>query len=342
MLKFILILSFPLIAQASLTKYCQDIYTRIFSNEKVEYINDKVSIVYFPGRMHTEITVNGKLYNPTGGFSDNGGEESLYLRGSTFARFKIRVTEEELQNIAELVQKLTFSIQSCVSGACKPVNKFTGLPIPPPFNSLPILNAAYLGFLKTTGLHMGRIEKIEIQGPIKTFAAMELIPFAAPMIVLLTLGFANGLDDKKTLKIPIEIPLRDETPIELTTLKLTEERPSQSVIYEDPLRHYVDIFAAGKSGLSLGPTLGYLIGMLAASFVVGGMADKGFSRSFWRAWLAATTGSIFIFSFGLIGLSFFIPKAAILSAGLWPFLPGDILKNILAATLVWRVHKSLK
>jgi biotin transport system substrate-specific component len=102
------------------------------------------------------------------------------------------------------------------------------------------------------------------------------------------------------------------------------------------------IFAAGKSGLSLGPTLGYLIGMLAASFVVGGMADKGFSRSFWRAWLAATTGSIFIFSFGLIGLSFFIPKAAILSAGLWPFLPGDILKNILAATLVWRVHKSLK
>jgi hypothetical protein len=248
MLKFILILTLPLIAEASLIKYCQDIYSRFFSNETVEYLSDKVSIVYFPG--HTEILVNGTLYNPNLGYRKNGGEESLYMRGSTFARFKIRVTEEELRDMVEYVERYTRTMETCVSGACRPVTKFTGLPIPPPFNTVPVLNAAYLGFLKTTGLHMGRIEKIELQGPIKKWAAFDSAPLVALAILIttvITIPIVQNEKEKEGLKISAEIILNEETPIELTTFKLAEEKTSPSVVYEDTTRHYIDILAAGKT-----------------------------------------------------------------------------------------------
>jgi biotin transport system substrate-specific component len=93
------------------------------------------------------------------------------------------------------------------------------------------------------------------------------------------------------------------------------------------------VFALGQSGLSIGPTMGYLVGMLAAAFVVGGLADKGFNAKFPKAWLAAACGSVCVFTFGLIGLSFFVPTDALLMSGLIPFIPGDLIKTTLAASM---------
>jgi len=97
------------------------------------------------------------------------------------------------------------------------------------------------------------------------------------------------------------------------------------------------VFALGQSGFLVGPTMGYLIGMLVASLVVGGLADFGFTKTFARSLLAAFVGSLITFSFGLWGLSFFIGDG-LLMAGLFPFIPGDILKNTLAATLSWKLR----
>lgn len=91
------------------------------------------------------------------------------------------------------------------------------------------------------------------------------------------------------------------------------------------------VFSAGKAGLLWGPTLGYLLAMAPASAWVGFLADRGWAKSFFSAWLAAASGSVIIFSGGLAGLSFFLPSGGLLAAGLWPFLPGDLLKNCLAA-----------
>ncbi len=102
------------------------------------------------------------------------------------------------------------------------------------------------------------------------------------------------------------------------------------------------IFAAAQSGLSVGPTLGYLLGMVAASYVVGGLADRGWTGSFKKTLAAAFLGSLFIFGFGLITLSFFVPKSLLLGAGLFPFLPGDLIKNTLAATISWKTRKTLQ
>jgi len=100
------------------------------------------------------------------------------------------------------------------------------------------------------------------------------------------------------------------------------------------------VFAMGKSGLGFGPTLGYLIGMLISSFVVGSLADRGFIRSFFHSWLAAICGSFVVFTCGLAVLSFFVPKESLLMAGLIPFLLGDLIKNTLAALMASKIRKA--
>ena len=96
------------------------------------------------------------------------------------------------------------------------------------------------------------------------------------------------------------------------------------------------IFAGGVGGFSVGPTFGYLVGMLAASIVVGTLADRGWSSRFSTALVATLVGHLLIFGFGLLVLSYFVPRSHLLGAGLWPFLPGAGVKSLLAALIVSR------
>lgn len=98
------------------------------------------------------------------------------------------------------------------------------------------------------------------------------------------------------------------------------------------------IFAAAKSGIG-GPTTGYLFGMLGGAIVMGTLSDMGWTKSFRRTLLASYLGSLCVFTFGLVGLSFFIPREGLLVAGLYPFLLGDLLKNTMAAMLVTQSEK---
>jgi biotin transport system substrate-specific component len=102
------------------------------------------------------------------------------------------------------------------------------------------------------------------------------------------------------------------------------------------------IFASAASGFSVGPTMGYLIGMVIASFVVGGLADKGWTKTLGRSLAAAFIGSLCIFGCGLFVLSFFVPKEMLLMSGLIPFIPGDILKNTTAAIISNRSRKLIR
>lgn len=99
------------------------------------------------------------------------------------------------------------------------------------------------------------------------------------------------------------------------------------------------VFTLGQSGLVVGPTLGYLFGMLVAANVVGFLADRGYTRSFGKALFAAYVGSFFIFGFGLLGLALFVGNENLLMAGLLPFLPGDLIKNTMAAWIATRAQK---
>ncbi len=90
---------------------------------------------------------------------------------------------------------------------------------------------------------------------------------------------------------------------------------------------------------TMGATNGYLIGMFFASYLVGGLADRGFTKTWGRAFLAAAAGSAVTFTCGLIVLSFFVPREALFVSGLLPFLPGDFVKNSIAAWLAVRAQR---
>lgn len=101
------------------------------------------------------------------------------------------------------------------------------------------------------------------------------------------------------------------------------------------------VFALGKSGFSVGPTMGYLFGMVLASYLMGTLSDLGWTKTFLRSWLAAFLGSVVVFSCGLLVLSFFVPLKALLMAGLLPFLPGDVVKTLLASFVAFQAHRTL-
>lgn len=94
------------------------------------------------------------------------------------------------------------------------------------------------------------------------------------------------------------------------------------------------IFAGGSSGLSIGPTFGYLIGMLFSSIIMGQLKDLGLTTTFFKTLSCAYIGSIVTFSLGLFVLSYFVPNQFLLMAGLFPFLIGDLIKNTIASVIV--------
>ena len=101
----------------------------------------------------------------------------------------------------------------------------------------------------------------------------------------------------------------------------------------------VPLFAMGQAGFSWGPTSGYLIGMVIASTWIGTLADRRWTQTFWRSYLASASGSFIVFTCGLGGLSFFVPQEALLSAGLYPYLPGDFMKTLAACLLALGINQ---
>ena len=101
---------------------------------------------------------------------------------------------------------------------------------------------------------------------------------------------------------------------------------------------------AGVSGPAafLGPTGGYLIGFVPAAYVTGLLAERGWDRRFATTVLAMALGNIIIYAFGLGQLSLLTGLSkTVLTAGLLPFIPGDILKIALAAMLLPSAWKLL-
>jgi biotin transport system substrate-specific component len=104
------------------------------------------------------------------------------------------------------------------------------------------------------------------------------------------------------------------------------------------------VFAGGAAGIAplLGPSGGYLFGFVAAAGVTGALAERGWDRHFLSTWAAMALGSATLFAFGLAWLSRFTGWSVALDAGFWPFLPGDVLKQLLAALVLpaaWKLAR---
>ncbi len=104
------------------------------------------------------------------------------------------------------------------------------------------------------------------------------------------------------------------------------------------------VFAGGQSGLAYmaGPTGGYLLGFVAAAWLVGWLAERGFDRNLFTTLAAMAAGNIVIYFFGVLWLQTLIGLDKALIGGVYPFLIGDALKAILAALLLPAAWKYIK
>lgn len=88
------------------------------------------------------------------------------------------------------------------------------------------------------------------------------------------------------------------------------------------------VFALGASGSLhlLGPSGGYLLGYVAATYVTGYLIEKMQERTAYKTFLALATGNGIIYLLGVSQLSFFIGLKSAVLLGILPFLLGDALK----------------
>jgi biotin transport system substrate-specific component len=105
------------------------------------------------------------------------------------------------------------------------------------------------------------------------------------------------------------------------------------------------VFASGAAGAAyvMGPTGGYLVGFIAAAYVTGRLAERGWDRHVMSTSLAMFAGNAAIYACGLSWLSIYVGKQAA-ALGLTPFVLGDVIKLALAAILVpsgWKLLKAI-
>ena len=103
------------------------------------------------------------------------------------------------------------------------------------------------------------------------------------------------------------------------------------------------VFAGGAAGAQvfLGPTGGYLLAFLPAAWLVGYLADRGWDRAYRLSLPAMALGTAVIFGGGLSWLAAYVPSEGLLEAGLFPFIPGALVKIAVAALILPSVWKAL-
>ncbi|WGD56660.1 biotin transporter BioY [Bradyrhizobium sp. CB1650] len=103
------------------------------------------------------------------------------------------------------------------------------------------------------------------------------------------------------------------------------------------------VFAGPVGGLAplVGPTAGYLFGFVAAAFVTGYLAERGWDRSVVLLFAAMAVGHIVILAAGFgwlaFGLSLGVFKAW--QVGIVPFIAASLVKNALGAALMPAAHR---
>ncbi len=109
------------------------------------------------------------------------------------------------------------------------------------------------------------------------------------------------------------------------------------------------VYSDGGSGWEVlsGTNAGYLFGFAIAAWIAGWLAQKRWDRRFSSAVAAMLTGQLVIYGCGLAWLGYELGTSfdETLELGLYPFVPGALLKIYLAAALLpgaWKLVSRLR
>ncbi len=95
------------------------------------------------------------------------------------------------------------------------------------------------------------------------------------------------------------------------------------------------VFTSGVGLMALlGPTGGYLIGFVPAAYLVGRLAERGWDRHVLSTIAAMIIGDVVLLASGFAWLAILTGFRTAFLAGVYPFIPGDLLKVALAAAVL--------
>jgi len=108
-------------------------------------------------------------------------------------------------------------------------------------------------------------------------------------------------------------------------------------------------FSGGPASI-LSPSFGFIIGFIPAAFVAGWFAERAWDRRPVLAMVGFVAASVVPFLVGLPYLAMILNAVMgagagvgdVLAAGLWPFIPGGIVKAALAAVLIPAAWKGVR
>lgn len=107
----------------------------------------------------------------------------------------------------------------------------------------------------------------------------------------------------------------------------------------------VPVFSGGKAGLHIitGPTGGYILGFIAAAFIIGRIVERKSVPTFANTSTAMLSGLLAIYLLGMVQLALVakLPLPAAFMAGVVPFIGIDIVKIVLGAYIACSVRSIL-
>ena len=98
----------------------------------------------------------------------------------------------------------------------------------------------------------------------------------------------------------------------------------------------------GGFGALMGSTGGYVVGYIFTA-VIAGFGSRYWGDRFWKLCVSMTVGFVVCYVFGTIWYMILSGNSLAVSLFycVWPFIPGDIVKVLLAALLTLRLRKPL-
>ncbi|MCD6161392.1 MAG: biotin transporter BioY [candidate division Zixibacteria bacterium] len=171
--------------------------------------------------------------------------------------------------------------------------------------------------------------------------------------LILAGSFAIALASQLAIYLPVSpVPITGQTlAVLLIGAIMGSKRGALSVLtYLGQGAMGLPVFAAGHTGFAYmaGPTGGYLFGFVAAAYAAGFFAERGWDRHIVSTLLAMVLGTVSIYLFGLAWLSVYVGINGAFITGLYPFIPGAIIKIAIAALILpsgWKflgMKKSMK
>lgn len=140
---------------------------------------------------------------------------------------------------------------------------------------------------------------------------------------------------------PVPLTLQTFTLVLLTPLLGTSRAIAMVLAYLAQGAAGLPFFSAGRGGLPvlLSPTGGYLLGFVAAAALVGYAHEHGLLKTWGRRVVVFALSGLLVLMAGTAGLASFLGWPKAITVGLIPFLAGDLMKSVVAAS-VWNKRLS--